>query len=150
MAGKSMSATDGTAFALHPQLAQDTVAIGELRLSRLLLNKDANYPWLLLVPRRPGITEIIDLDTEARARLMTEVADVSHALRDITQCDKLNVAALGNMVPQLHVHIIARRKGDVAWPRPVWGVAPAVAYGDNAQRTLIEAVRRKLGLDQNE
>jgi diadenosine tetraphosphate (Ap4A) HIT family hydrolase len=118
-----------------------------LRLSRLLLSKDANYPWLLLVPRRPGITEIIDLDTEARARLMTEVADVSHALRDITQCDKLNVATLGNMVPQLHVHIIARRKGDAAWPRPVWGVAPAIAYGDNEMNTLIGALRRKLELN---
>jgi diadenosine tetraphosphate (Ap4A) HIT family hydrolase len=147
MAGKSMSAAAGTAFALHPQLAQDTVAIGELRLCRLLLSKDANYPWLLLVPRRPGITEIIDLDAWAQARLMIEIADVSHALRDITQCDKLNVAALGNMVPQLHVHIIARRKGDAAWPRPVWGVAPAVAYGDNEMKTLIDALRRKLGLD---
>ena len=142
-----MPAAAGTAFTLHPQLAQDTVAIGELRLSRLLLNKDANYPWLLLVPRRPGITEIIDLDAWAQARLMIEIADVSHALRDITQCDKLNVAALGNMVPQLHVHIIARRKGDAAWPRPVWGVAPAVAYGDNEMKTLIDALRRKLGLD---
>jgi len=145
-----MSAAAGTAFVLHSQLAQDTVAIGELRLCRLLLSRDANYPWLVLVPRRPGITEIIDLDTEAQGHLMTEIANVSHALRDITQCDKLNVAALGNVVPQLHVHIIARRKSDVAWPRPVWGVAPPVAYGDNAQRTLIEALRRKLGLDQNE
>ena len=124
----------GTAFALHPQLAQDTVAIGELTLCRLLLNKDANYPWLLLVPRRAGVTEIIDLDADAQAQLMAEIADVSHALRDITQCDKLNVAALGNMVPQLHVHIIARRKSDVAWPRPVWGVAPAIAYGDNEMK----------------
>jgi diadenosine tetraphosphate (Ap4A) HIT family hydrolase len=147
MAGKSMSATAGTSFVLHPQLAQDTVAIGDLRLCRLLLSRDANYPWLVLVPRRPGITELIDLDTETQGHLITEIAEVSHALRDITQCDKLNVAALGNMVPQLHIHIIARRKSDVAWPRPVWGVAQALAYGDNAQRTLIEAVRRKLVCD---
>jgi diadenosine tetraphosphate (Ap4A) HIT family hydrolase len=150
MPGKSMSAAAGTSFALHPQLAQDTVAVGELKLCRLLLSKDANFPWLVLAPRRSGITEIIDLDADAQTRLMTEIADVSHALRGTTRCDKLNVAALGNMVPQLHVHIIARRKSDVAWPQPVWGVAPALAYGDNEQRTLIEALRRKLELDQNE
>ena len=141
-----MVVTAGTAFALHPQLAQDSVAIGELRLCRLLLNRDANYPWLLLVPRQVDVTEIIDLDAGARSQLMAEIADVSHALSELTQCDKLNVAALGNMVPQLHVHIIARRKSDVAWPRPVWGVAPAIAYGDNEMKTLIGAVRRKLGL----
>jgi len=135
-----------TAFSPHPQLAQDTVAIGDLALSRLLLNRDANYPWLLLVPRRAGLTEIVDLDTAAQAQLMVEIADVSAGLRDITQCDKLNVAALGNMVPQLHVHIIARRKSDVAWPRPVWGVAPAIAYGDNEMNTLVGAISRKLDL----
>jgi diadenosine tetraphosphate (Ap4A) HIT family hydrolase len=145
-----MPAGGGTAFTLHPQLAQDTVAIAELTLCRRLLNKDANYPWLVLVPRRPDLTEIIDLDSDAQMQLTTEIATVSHALRAITQCDKLNVAALGNMVPQLHVHVIARSKSDAAWPRPVWGVAPAVRYGDNEQRLLIGAIRRKLGLDQNE
>jgi len=102
------------------------------------------------VPRRPGITEIIDLDAEAQARLITEITDVSRVLRDITHCDKLNVAALGKIVTQLHVHIVARSKSDVAWPRPVWGVAPAIAYGDNELTTPIEAVCRQLGLDQNE
>jgi diadenosine tetraphosphate (Ap4A) HIT family hydrolase len=145
-----MTSTTGTAFALHPQLADDSVAIGELPLSQLLLSNDANYPWLLLVPRRAGLTEIVDLDSSARAQLMTEIADVSQAMKDITQCDKLNVAALGNMVPQLHVHIIARRKSDPAWPRPVWGVAPPIAYGDNERKELIGAICRKLGLDQNE
>jgi diadenosine tetraphosphate (Ap4A) HIT family hydrolase len=145
-----MPADDGTVFALHPQLAQDTVAIGELKLCRLLLNKDANYPWLVLVPRRPDLTEMIDLDASEQAQLTTEIAAVSHALKDITPCDKLNVAALGNMVAQLHVHVIARRKSDAAWPRPVWGVAPALAYGDNELRTLIGAVRRKLGLEQDQ
>jgi diadenosine tetraphosphate (Ap4A) HIT family hydrolase len=147
MAGKSMPAGAGTAFALDPQLAQDTVAIGELKLCRLLLNRDANYLWFVLVSRRPDLTEIIDLDSDAQAQLTIEIAAVSHALKDITQCDKLNVAALGNMVPQLHVHIIARRKSDAAWPRPVWGVAPAVRYGDNELKVLLDAVRRKLGLE---
>ena len=142
--------SDASAWSLHSQLKKDTIDIGDLPLCKVLVIKDAHYPWLLLVPRREGAVEIIDLDEVAQAQLMTEISRVSRSLKEITKCDKLNVAALGNLVPQLHVHVIARRTSDVAWPRPVWGVAPAVAYGDNAQRTLIEAVRRKLGLDQNE
>ena len=83
--------------------------IGDLPLCRVLVIKDANYPWLLLVPRRPDIVEIIDLDEADQAQLMTEISRVARALKDITKCEKLNIAALGNMVPQLHVHIIARR-----------------------------------------
>jgi diadenosine tetraphosphate (Ap4A) HIT family hydrolase len=135
-------------FSLHPQLAQDTVAIGDLALSRLLIHKDANYAWLVLVPRCVGITEIVDLDASARSQLMNEIADVSQVLKDVTQCDKINVAALGNMVPQLHVHIIARRKTDAAWPRPVWGAAPPIAYHDKYLQALIGTLRSKLGLDQ--
>jgi diadenosine tetraphosphate (Ap4A) HIT family hydrolase len=131
-------------FSLHPQLAQDTVAIGDLALSRLLIHKDANYTWLLLVPRRVDITEIVDLDANARSQLMNEIADVSRALKDVTQCDKINVAALGNMVPQLHVHIIARRKTDVAWPRPIWGTAPPIAYHDKYLQALIDTLGSKL------
>jgi diadenosine tetraphosphate (Ap4A) HIT family hydrolase len=103
-----------SAWSLHPQLAKDTIDIGDLPLSRVLVIKDANYPWLLLVPRREGAVEIIDLDEVAQAQLMTEITRVSRAVKEITKCDKLNVAALGNMVPQLHIHIVARRTGDVA------------------------------------
>ena len=113
------------AWALHRQLEADTVNIGDLPLSRVLIIKDANYPWLLLVPRRPDIVEIIDLDEVAQAQLMVEIARAARALKDVTQCDKLNIAALGNAVPQLHVHIIARRHGDAAWPKPVWGAGAA-------------------------
>jgi len=84
----------------------------------VLVIKDAHYPWLLLVPRRDGAVEIIDLDEVEQAQLMTEVSRVARALKEITKCDKLNIAALGNLVPQLHVHIIARRSSDAAWPRP--------------------------------
>ena len=105
-------------WSLDPQLARDTLAIGDLALSRLLLMNDANYPWLILVPRRPGLSEIIDLGPE-ETQLMTEISQVARALKAVTACDKLNVAALGNLVPQLHVHIIARRTSDAAWPRPV-------------------------------
>jgi diadenosine tetraphosphate (Ap4A) HIT family hydrolase len=134
------------AWSLHPQLDNDAVGIGELPLSRLLLSKDANYPWLILVPRRAGAVEIIDLDSGDRASLMTEIGRICEALRDITGCDKLNVAALGNQVPQLHVHIIARRKGDAAWPRPVWGAAPALEYDAAELEALVGEIRRGAGL----
>ncbi|MEO6947038.1 MAG: HIT family protein [Nitrobacter sp.] len=131
-------------WSLHPQLEKDTVAIGDLRLSRLLLSKDANYPWLILVPRQADAVEIIDLDYADRARLMMEIGQVSEALKDITGCDKLNVAALGNQVPQLHVHIIARRKTDAAWPRPVWGAVPALEHDAAEVQAFIGAIRRKM------
>ena len=135
-----------SAWSLHPQLAKDTIDIGDLPLSRVLVIKDANYPWLLLVPRREGAVEIIDLDEVAQAQLMTEITRVSRAVKEITKCDKLNVAALGNMVPQLHIHIVARRAGDVAWPRPVWGVAPPLPHDAQEVQQFISAVRRKIWL----
>ena len=135
-----------SAWSLNPQLAKDTIDIGDLPLSRVLVIKDANYPWLLLVPRRADAVEIIDLDEVAQAQLMTETTRVSRALKDITKCDKLNVAALGNVVPQLHVHIIARRTSDVAWPRPVWGVAPPVPHDAQEVQQFISAIRRKIWL----
>ena len=107
------------AWSLHPQLARDTVLVGDLALARVLAMNDANYPWLVLVPRRAGVVEIIDLDEADRGRLMAEIAQVSAALKRLTTCDKLNVAAIGNIVPQLHVHVVARRTGDAAWPKPV-------------------------------
>lgn len=133
-------------WSLHPQLDNDTVGIGDLPLSRLLLSKDATYPWLILAPRRAGAVEIIDLDHDDRARLMTEIARASEVLKDITGCGKLNVAALGNQVPQLHVHVIARRESDAAWPNPIWGAAPAREYDAAELESFIEAVRRGIGL----
>ncbi|PYF03009.1 diadenosine tetraphosphate (Ap4A) HIT family hydrolase [Rhodopseudomonas faecalis] len=133
-------------WTLHPQLQKDTVDIGDLPLSRVLIIKDAHYPWLLLVPRREDITEIIDLDEVAQAQLMAEIARVGRALKEVTKCDKLNVAALGNVVPQLHVHIIARRTSDAAWPRPVWGVMPPLAHDPEELQLFISALRRKIWL----
>jgi diadenosine tetraphosphate (Ap4A) HIT family hydrolase len=106
-------------WSLHPQLEKDATPVGDLPLSRVLAVNDANFPWLLLVPRRTGASEIIDLAEPDQARLTTEIARVASALKSITSCDKLNVAAIGNVVPQLHVHVVARRIGDAAWPRPV-------------------------------
>ena len=133
-------------WSLHTQLKQDTIDIGDLPLCRVLVIKDANYPWLLLVPRRDRAVEIIDLAEVEQAQLTTEVSRVARALKDITKCDKLNIAALGNMVPQLHVHIIARRIGDAAWPRPVWGVAPPLSHDAEEVQTFISALRRKIWL----
>src|SRR6201999_2298701 len=136
-----------SAWTLHSQLKKDTIDIGDLPLSKVLVIKDANYPWLLLVPRRPDIVEIIDLAEVEQAQLMTEISRVSRALKEITRCDKLNIAALGNVVPQLHVHVIARRSGDAAWPHPVWGVAAPLAHDETDLQNFITALRRKIWLD---
>ena len=131
-------------WSLHPQLAQDTVPVGDLPLTRVLLANDANYPWLILVPRLPELVDLIDLEENAQVQLIAEVAAAARALKDITACDKLNIAALGNQVAQLHVHVIARRHSDAAWPKPVWGAAPPKAYDLTARESLIDAIRRGL------
>lgn len=131
-------------FRLDPRLKGDSLPVAELTLSAVRLMRDANYPWLLLVPMRPGLAEVIDLGSAERMTLMDEIALACQALRGVGPCDKLNVAALGNSVRQLHVHVIARRTGDAAWPRPVWGHAAAVPYTPEAERALIAAIRERL------
>lgn len=133
-------------WSLHPQLDRDTASLGDLPLSRVLVIDDANFPWLLLVPRRPDIVEVIDLTEVEQAQLMTEIARVSRALREVTQCHKLNVAALGNAVPQLHVHLIARFRNDTAWPKPVWGAAPPRPYDREELHNLVTPLRKKIWL----
>ena len=133
-------------WSLDPQLQRDTVPIGDLPLSRALLINDANYPWMLLVPRRRGIVEIFELDPADQAQLTAEIVLASNAIKWITACDKVNVAALGNVVAQLHVHVIARSRGDAAWPKPVWGVAPALAYKESAVHALLTELRRRMAL----
>lgn len=134
-------------WSLHPQLALDTVPVGDLALSRVLLTNDANFPWLILVPRRGGLVELIDLDDAAQVQVLGEVAASARVLKSITECEKLNIAALGNQVPQLHVHVIARRHSDAAWPKPVWGAAPPVAYNPTIRDSLIGALRRGLQIE---
>ena len=131
---------------LDPQIERDTVSVGDLPLCRVLLMNDANYPWLLLVPRRPDASEIAELDSVERAQLMAEIAETAQSLKAITTCDKINVASLGNVVAQLHVHVIARFRGDVAWPKPAWGAAPPCAYPPDAAAKLITALRQRLVL----
>ena len=133
-----------TQWSLHPQLAQDTVPVGDLALSRVLLANDANFPWAILVPRRPGLVELIDLEENAQIQLLGEIAAAARTLKSITECEKLNIAALGNQVPQLHVHVIARRHSDAAWPKPVWGAAAPAAYIPAVRDGLVGALRRAL------
>jgi diadenosine tetraphosphate (Ap4A) HIT family hydrolase len=129
-------------FTLDPQLERDAVPVAELPLTRVLLNDDANYPWLILVPRRPGKVELIDLDEADRAALWREIAAASGALKRLTRCHKLNVAQLGNQVAQLHIHVIARETTDAAWPSPVWGKAPRKPYDTTARDKLVSNLRR--------
>jgi diadenosine tetraphosphate (Ap4A) HIT family hydrolase len=133
-----------TDWTLHPQLARDTIPVADLKLCQVLIINDANYPWVLLVPRRPEIVDIIDLADPDRQLLMSEIARVSEALRKITRCDKLNVAALGNVVPQLHVHVIARFRNDPAWPKPVWGALPPKTYDQASLDALAGRLKQAL------
>lgn len=119
-------------FVLHPQLAADTVVVGDLPICRILLNRQfSQFPWLILVPRRTGCRDLTDLPEMDYLPAMEEVRHVHDVLRDLTSADKMNVGALGNMVPQLHIHIIARFKDDAAWPAPVWGKVDPQPYPDN-------------------
>ena len=129
-------------FALHPRLAGDTVAVADLPLCRLLLMNDAQYPWFILVPRRDGAREIYQLADADQQQLLRESAALSRAAMDAFGGEKLNVAALGNVVPQLHVHHVVRHAGDPAWPRPVWGVHPPRAYADAERAARLAALRR--------
>lgn len=134
-------------WTLHAQLAADTVAIGDLPLGRVLLSNDANYPWTILVPRRAGIREIHELDEADQLQLLRESSRLARALVAEFAPTKLNIAALGNVVPQLHVHHIARFDHDPAWPAPVWGRVPALAYTAATRDLRIAALRARLGPD---
>lgn len=132
-------------WSLHPRLAADTVAIGDLPLSRLLLSNDANYPWTILVPRRADIREIHELRDADQLQLLRESGQLARALVAVFAPTKLNIAALGNVVPQLHVHHIARHADDAAWPAPVWGKVPAIDYDTAARDHRIAALRAQFG-----
>jgi len=116
------------AFDLHPQLNADGLFLVDWPLCRVLRMNDRNYPWLILVPRIPEAREIIDLSEADQQRLIGEIARASHALKALRRPHKINVGALGNMVPQLHVHVLGRDPNDAAWPKPVWGAAPAKPF----------------------
>lgn len=126
-------------FRLHQQLADDGIVIGQFELSTLLLINDCQFPWFILVPQREDVTEVFQLDQADRNQLMRESCWLAEALKDAFSAHKINIAALGNMVSQLHVHHIVRYRDDPAWPAPVWGKLPAVPY---TQEQLAERVAR--------
>nr|WP_218646505.1 HIT domain-containing protein [Pseudomonas umsongensis] len=129
-------------FALDPRLQQDTLPIGDFPLCRLLLSNDSNYPWFILVPRRDDISEIFQLSVADQQQLWQETTSLAELLKDSFDADKLNVAALGNVVSQLHMHVIVRKHEDAAWPAPIWGKHPAKPY--SAEQ--VEAIRERLRL----
>ena len=133
-------------FELHPQLAADTVPVGDLPLCRLLLMNDSQYPWTILVPRRDALREIHEMSEADQQKFWRESAQLGRALMTLFKGDKLNVAALGNMVPQLHVHHIVRFASDPAWPAPVWGRLPARPYTAEALTQRVQAIRDVLSL----
>lgn len=135
-------------FVLDPQLDNDTHEVGRLGLCRVLLMNDARFPWLILVPERAGIAEVIELAVADRAQLWSEVERTSEALKAIYAPDKLNIGALGNMVRQLHVHVVARFASDVAWPKPVWGSGQPVPYQPHQAGILVGRLAKALGIEE--
>ncbi|WP_130618375.1 HIT domain-containing protein [Dyella amyloliquefaciens] len=131
-------------FALDPRLANDTRPVLSLALCEVLLMNDARFPWLVLVPRQAGLVEICDLPPERQAALWQEVNQAAQVLRSVAPFDKLNLGALGNIVRQLHVHVVGRRKGDAAWPGPVWGSGRAEPYAEDALVAMTERLRSAL------
>lgn len=122
----------------------DCLVVGRFPLSYLLLMLDANYPWLILVPDRENITEIFQLDEDDQQQLVAESSRLSMLVSEEFNADKINVAALGNIVPQLHIHVIARSKNDPAWPAPVWGRHPPRPYTDEEKKGVISKLRHGL------
>ncbi|MBF0247299.1 MAG: HIT domain-containing protein [Alphaproteobacteria bacterium] len=131
-------------FALHPILEKDTVEITRLPLCRVLLMRDKTYPWVILVPEREGLRDLDDLKPRDMIQATAEIDHVSKAMKTLYAPDKMNVAALGNVVEQLHIHVIARFKTDPAWPAPVWGKFPAEDYGDAARDAAVKALKTAL------
>ncbi|WP_198651825.1 MULTISPECIES: HIT domain-containing protein [Salinicola] len=136
-------------FTLDPRLAQDSLQVTDLGLCQLRLSRDARYPWAILIPRRPEVIELYHLETEEQAQLWREGTRLGEAMMRHYAGDKLNVATLGNMVPQLHLHVIVRTRGDDAWPGPVWGQGEARAYTEadlETRRGELERLAREAGL----
>ncbi|MBT0587304.1 HIT family protein [Alteromonas sp. SM 2104] len=131
-------------FELDPRLAADTFQLGNLGLCELCLMNDATYPWFILVPRVPNATELVDLDEQQQHRLWHESNQLSRFLQQDWSMDKLNIAVLGNVVKQLHIHHVVRHTGDPAWPKPVWGHASPVAYTDTQRMAITQRVEQKL------
>ncbi len=132
-------------FKLHPRLEADTAFVADWPLCRVLVMNDARYPWLILVPRREA-TELHDLNERDRAMLIEQIARTSEKLKTLTNAAKINVGALGNLVPQLHIHIVARNPGDAAWPGPVWGQGTRVPYAPEVLQDFVKELGTAIAL----
>jgi len=128
-------------FTLHERLKADTLDITTLRLSRVLLMNDSSFPWLILVPERENLFELYDLEEKERSILIEEITLASRIIRHLYEPDKINIGALGNLVPQLHIHVIGRSASDRAWPGPVWGTGPAQPYRDDSRDSTLERLK---------
>lgn len=133
-----------TSFKLDPRLAADSVFIADGPLSQLRLMDDERFPWLVLVPRVAETDELIDLDDDSQRLLLAEIRNAGNLLRALAPCDKLNIGALGNIVRQLHVHVVARSDNDVAWPGPVWGAGSRQRFQTEALGRQLERLRKAL------
>lgn len=129
-------------FSVHPQLEQDCYTLGDGVLSRILLMNDSRFPWLILVPRLVDLRDLHDVPNESRSVLFEEIDATSRCVQNLINADKVNVAALGNQVPQLHVHVIGRLTSDEAWPGPVWGVGTPVPYSEDQLSRIKKSVER--------
>lgn len=134
-------------FALDSRLQQDCLVIGDFPLCRLLLMNDSNYPWFILVPRREEVSELFQLDADDQRQLWQETTLLAETLKDIFAADKMNVATLGNVVSQLHMHVIVRRREDASWPAPVWGRHPAQPYSEQQAGQVVDKLRSVLAED---
>ena len=131
-------------FELHPCIEQDSVLVGHFELCQVRLQNDCQYPWLILVPKRHAITEIYQLDKSDQQQLLEESSYLAEQMVNIYRADKINIAAIGNMVPQLHVHHIARYRIDKAWPAPVWGKFESIAYSAKRLAEQLELLSKRL------
>jgi diadenosine tetraphosphate (Ap4A) HIT family hydrolase len=134
-------------FVLDDRLARDTLLVGDLPLCRVLLMNDARWTWLILAPRREGLVELFDLELIDQTRLVGEASRAARFLKSHARADKINVGALGNVVRQLHLHVVARIVGDPAWPGPVWGHGVATPYADDVAQALLAAAREGLSVE---
>lgn len=131
-------------FELHPQLKQDTFLVGYLDLSVVLLHKDSQFPWVILVPQRDEVTEIHHLELADRQQLMVESCRIAEVMVDLFSPHKMNIAAIGNLVPQLHLHHVARFTSDATWPQPVWGRVAPVPYTEEVLKERLKRLRHAL------
>ena len=134
-------------FAVHPQLKQDCIVVGKFPLSLLLLYNDSQYPWFILVPMRDGVQEIFELSEQDQLQLNHESTYLAAQVSKRFNADKMNIAALGNVVPQLHIHHVVRFENDIAWPKPVWGIAQRKPYDDEGLKLMNAKLRQSIKKD---